>query len=209
MSQSVAEAVSHRRRDRVPAEWLGKGRLFRQRVLAADAAYMAAIKAIVLPIKERLARKPTLREGMIWDATRTWQETPAPFRLCFDADTDGKHLTIIEHMLSASVAHNSTWDDPNELGIIILKMTVTTAGGFRLQGAPHSMISLHALARWQERKHGDRSDAALLRDIRCLLTSREPDRIKCDGGMWLSNMVDTTAMERVHRARDVRTFIPT
>ena len=81
-SPSLDRDVSPRRSSRVPAEFVGLARAFRNRVDAADRAIRPALRAVARPLEQRLTRHPMLRAEHLVDAEREWRRRmPAEFRL--------------------------------------------------------------------------------------------------------------------------------
>ena len=196
-------------RDRVGAEFIGLARLFRQRVLAADVDYIANVRHLTAPIEQRLARKPILSPRQCLDTVRAWRLMSPTFRIALDAAVGARRaLTICEWRIAGTTARNDLWDNPAwEPGCALVKVVVSTADGvFDMHTSPHSILSLHALARWFERS-GKRDDDSLLRDLVPLLTTNS-DRVACSGGVWLANTIVANAHGRNYRLRDVRPISP-
>ena len=146
---------------------------------------------------------------MLLDTAHAWSAMPTRYRLTLDGSAGSKcRLSITEWRLAATSSNNTEWIQPEwEDGVAIVKVTFTTTGNsFVLSTAPHSVVSRHALARWYERS-GKRDDPSLVADITALLTTNEPDRVRCHSGTWLASVIIAHGHGRAFRLRDVRTFI--
>ena len=81
----------------IPAEFRGLARSFRQRVDEANASYIRTLNQINEGMRERLARKPSLRDGTVIDIERQFRTINNPYRLVSTIDTPKRgHLTITD-----------------------------------------------------------------------------------------------------------------
>jgi hypothetical protein len=197
-------------RSHLPAEMTGLARLFRQSILRADSLYISNVKRIMAPIEARLDRKPILSHRMILDTVRAWRAIETRYRLALDAETGPKRrLTITDWRLAATSANNTAWQSPElEDGVAIVKVVLISSGAkLNLTTPPHSVVSRHALARWFERQ-SSRDFESLVRDIKALVVTKEPDRVPCESGTWLSSVIVAhDDYGRSFTVRDVRTFL--
>ena len=131
-----ASAVGRADPARVPFEFIGPARVFRDKVKVVDTAMDEALVVITAPLRARLKRHHKLRTEMLADTTRRYNAlVPAEFRI---GEVEGtKHKTefaIVETRLSASLLHCIAWVDPEirEPGVTICKFTFSVHKG-RLQ----------------------------------------------------------------------------
>ncbi len=176
---------------RVPSEFVGRARQFRQTVLAADTAIAAGLSGLLQPLQERLSRKPTLRPARILGFVRRWPGV-VPDRWCLarNASIDKNALAITEIRIAASHLRNSAWGGQEwEHGVSIARLEFSTAGGeLRLTVTPVASVSLHALARRYQRSP-QRDDAHLIRDLKALARQPPADRVTTDTGCWHGRVV--------------------
>jgi hypothetical protein len=198
---------------RVPSEFVGRARQFRQAVLAADTAIAAGLPGLLGPLQARLNRKPTLRPAMVVDLIRRWPEViPDRYCLARNASVDKNALTISEVRIAASHLHNPAWDGQDwEHGISVAKLNSTTGHGqLRLTVTPVASVSLHALARRYQRSI-QRDHAAVIRDLKALARHPQSGKVFTDTGCWCGRVVTTRhevdGEPRPLRLLAIRTFI--
>jgi hypothetical protein len=205
---SVTDTPRHA--NRVPAEWLGKARLFRDAVCRADLITQDEARRIIAPLQARLARKPGLRLHQAIDAARVWREMPSPYRIALNIDLDDAGgLVIDDWQLNGCHSFNREWDDPSwEPGVTLLRVGLRTRAGVVLEAVPICIISLHATARWFQRSWPN-DEPALIRDIGQLLTTQKCEgRVACaGGGDWLGHTTVAHGGRKAFRCFDVRTFV--
>jgi hypothetical protein len=197
---------------RVPAEFLGLARAYRNQVHAADQACAVALRGIITPLRMRLARKPTLREENIVHAGRAWSKfMPAAFRI---GETrivrTRREFVIAEDRISVSWLQAARWGE-RERGVSVCRLVVAAhKGDLREDWRPVACVSLHALARRFERG-ADRRHAALTSDLARLLNfEADPcGQVTCDDGYWLGDLVDLMdeTARTARQCRNVRTFV--
>lgn len=199
---------------RVPAEFIGLARAFRNEVRAADVAMDKALDAICKPLHERLKRNPKLRAAMLPEFARRYTELiPVRFRIGEVGGTRHKtEFAVIETRLCVSWMINDRWSDPDarEQGITLCKFTLAVhRGRLARHWAPLVNVSLHALGRRLERGH-ERSHEALTRDLVVLADAGDDgERVNTSDGFWLGSMVNAnnTNTGGVIRIRNVRTWL--
>jgi hypothetical protein len=151
----------------VPAEFVGRARAFRNRILADDDQVGAAIGAIIAYARNVLRRRHSYRLEHFQHLERAWRLTiPNTGRLAFAAERGKDSLTIVDTRICASVFHKGTWE--NHFGehslALILYSGRFTSGHLDIESVLVSAVSLHALARRFQRSF-DCSDQAVLRDL--------------------------------------------
>jgi hypothetical protein len=201
---------------RLGAEHRGQARLFRDAVKAGDHELARVVGSIARPLRARLARHPRLRCEQIMQAERLYRAlTPARFRLGpIEVERDRDAFRIAELRLTSTWLFDRAWgDDPEqaEQGIAVAAFSLAQEGRRLVERwAARSLVSLHALGRWQER-NVDRSHAALLADLGALaeVGDATDDRVVTpSGGRWLGNVRPVRGDRHGSAlARSVRTYV--
>ena len=199
---------------RVPAEFTGQARVFRDQVRAVDLAMDAALAMITEPLRARLGRHPKLRNEMVVGTARLYSMlVPPQFRLgAVEATRHRTEFAIVERRIAVSGLRHDEWTDPEhrEPGVSICKFVLAMTNGtllWRLH--PQANVSLHALARRIERGH-ERDHAALLRDLAALADAgEEGGRVATGEGFWCGHVIDVDDQGHRIRMRNVRTWLPT
>jgi hypothetical protein len=197
---------------RVPVEFLGLARVYRNQVQAADQACNVALRSIINPLRWRLASKPTLRPEHVIDAGRVWSKLmPSAFRI---GETrmirTRREFVIAEDRISVSWLQAARSGE-RERGVSVCRLVVAAhKGDLREDWRPVACVSLHALARRIERG-SDRRHAALTSDLARLLTfeADQCGQVMCDDGYWLGDLVDLMdeTAKSARQCRNVRTFV--
>jgi hypothetical protein len=198
---------------RVPAEFTGQARVFRDQVRAADLAMEAALAMITEPLRARLGRHPKLRNEMVADTVRLYSMlVPPRFRLgAVEATRHHTEFAIIERRIAVSWLRHDEWTDPEhrEPGVSVCRFVLAMTDGkllWRLH--PQANVSLHALARRIERGH-QRDHGALLRDLAVLADAgEEGERVDTHEGSWFGHVIDADDQSHRIRMRNVRTWLP-
>jgi hypothetical protein len=173
------------RPDAVPigAEYWGKARAFRMRVVAEDAAFGRELDAWVKPIIERLKRHPNrpLRPGTLAALIEAWRFTEhRNFRIDLDAKLERKRASIVERRVVSGQMHREGWqgyeDDVgvNALGVLINGPDV------QFRSKTLCNFSLHSIARRLQRGR-DASDEALMFDMD-LVAKIDQEKLDAPGG---------------------------
>jgi hypothetical protein len=210
MSDAI-EQVAAPNVTRVPAEFIGSARVFRNAVRKTDLEFDDVLALITKPLRARLRHHPKLRAEMLPDLARKYdQMIPPEFRI---GKVTGAHhkseFAIEEQRICVSWFRSDGWEQ-QEIGVTIVRFTFSVHDGLlRERWRPVANVSMHALGRRLERGQ-DRSHAALERDLAVLVdTSEVPgERIATPGGFWLGAMI--TAMGEEGRAlplRSIRTWV--
>ena len=193
---------------RVPAEFTGQARVFRDQVRAVDLAMDAALAMITEPLRARLGRHPKLRNEMVVGTARLYSMlVPPQFRLgAVEATRQRTEFAIVERRIAVSWLRHDEWTDPEhrEPGVSICKFVLAMTDGkllWRLH--PQANVSLHALARRIERGH-EHDHTALLRDLAALADAgEEGGRVATGEGFWFGPpSVPTRVRHRPPRSLD-------
>jgi hypothetical protein len=199
---------------RVPAEFTGQARVFRDQVRAVDLAMDAALAMITEPLRARLGRHPKLRNEMVAGTARLYSMVvPPQFRLgAVEVTRHRNEFAIVERRIAVSWLRHDEWTDPEhrEPGVSVCRFILAMTDGkllWRLH--PQANVSLHALARRIERGH-ERDHAALLRDLAVLANAgEEGERVATGEGSWFGPVIDADDQGHRIRMRNVRTWLPT
>jgi hypothetical protein len=200
-------------RPKVPAEFRGAARLFRNEVKRVDEVMDPALAAIAKPLVARLRRHPRLRRELVAAAVHQYRRTiPAAFRFGeIEVTPDRDKFAIRETRLTATWINAVSWHpDAVEAGIAIAscKLTMRPKVGLVHIWKPRAIISLHAIARWFERS-GSRDHERLLADLAVLTALGDDcDHVATPGGFWRGEMETMEGKDKLTTtARNVRTFV--
>jgi hypothetical protein len=201
---------------KVPAEYRGLARLFRDEVKAVDVRLDRTLVTIAAPLNARLRRHPRLRHEQIAIAVKLYgRDVPAAFRLGeVEVHPDRDAFEITETRLTATWMNATAWrdDDATEQGIAVARfaLAMRPRRGMAQVWTPVALISAHAIGRWFSRT-GLRDHAALVRDLAVLALAADDgdDRVATPvGGCWLGAVETMRGAGKVTaRARNVRTWV--
>jgi hypothetical protein len=209
---------------RVPFEFLGLGRRFREQMADADDRAVRAMIGVFTPLARRADRSAAPRPESLQDAARFWRhEMPCTGLLDSKIQLSRRDLSIREVRVGAGTTC-ATWNaavDEPVISILLVDLQVTK-GICRLMVETAALLPLHALGRWYQRSL-DNSDAALLADLAQLAGAYGEilDTHSAAGnrkflwsaasGVWAGSVTDrlSEATGREERVLDVRTFMPT
>jgi hypothetical protein len=155
---------------KVPAEHMGRARLFRDTIVAEDRASGEAVTAIVTPLRARAERGNAIpRRDALVGAANAWRCMPPRSRLALEVDLQQRRkvLSIREMRLSSSGYLDREWNEAERgLAIILIALDCRPR---KIEFSKPVLVhaSLHALGRRMERG-GDTSDDAIRRDLRLL-----------------------------------------
>jgi hypothetical protein len=180
---------------RVGAEFLGRARQFRTSVRDEDVAFDNAVRTIAAPLAARLHRHPRLRHEHIAIAAKLYQASvPATFRIGeVEIVRDRKAFAISETRLTSTWMKSSAWEkEYDEPGVAICRHVLAMhVGKLPVRWTAHSIVSLHALARFYERS-GARDPARLLAELAVLATAEHSERevsvATPSDGFWLGEV---------------------
>ena len=175
---------------RLPMEFLGEARVFRDAVCRADLRVNSAVPALAAPLRRRLTRKSTLRpDGMI-DAARAWRDTVSD-DFTLDVRTrahrrDG--LCIAELRLTGARWRSTQWiGADNAPGVSLVWLILAAEGGaFNFTVRPAANLLLHALGRRFQRGNGQ-TVPEIVRDLKPIGAVLETDAIEIAAppGRWV------------------------
>jgi hypothetical protein len=200
----------------VPAEFAGRARVFRNRILASDNRVGPAINAITAYARDVLRRRHTYRPEHFKHLERAWRLTiPDMGRLAYATERGKDSLSIADARLCSSTFHKAKWE--NEFGEHSLALIIYsgrfTRGHIDIEAVPVSAVSLHALARRFQRSF-DSSNQAVLRDLSLInfnakdLLNTSPFRQPAGDGAWHGEVVTVATSEKpAQRILATRTFI--
>jgi hypothetical protein len=118
---------------RVPAEFTGQARVFRDQVRAVDLAMDAALAMITEPLRARLGRHPKLRNEMVADTARLYSMlVPPQFRLgAVEATRHRTEFAIVERRIAVSWLRHDEWTDPEhrEPGVSVCRFVLAMTDG--------------------------------------------------------------------------------
>jgi hypothetical protein len=200
-------------RRKVPAEFRGAARVFRDEVKRIDKEMDRALATIAKPLVVRLRRHPRLRHELIAVAVHQYRRTvPVEFRFGeVEVTPDRDAFEIAEIRATATWINSVEWDsDAIEAGIAVARCTLTmrpTVGLVHIW-MPRAVVSMHAIARWFERS-GSRDHDRILADLAVLADSAgDGDHVATPGGFWRGEMEVMEGTDKVTaRARNVRTWV--
>jgi hypothetical protein len=136
---------------RVPAEFQGKARVFRDRIVAADTVVVDVSKRIEKMVNDRyrLSRSLKLRPEMLIDIARDWKTRIPAFGRINLKTTPGKaSLRIDETRVMQSVGGYESWNGETELGVVVERISLNIEGeSTQLTRTPPAIVNLHTLAR--------------------------------------------------------------
>jgi hypothetical protein len=200
-------------RPKVPAEFKGLARRFRNEVKRTDEVMDKALAIIARPLVARLRRHTRLRHELVAAAVHQYRRTvPVEFRFGeVELNADRDAFEIAETRATATWINSRDWDsDATEAGVAIARCSLAMRPRVGLVHVwmPRAIVSMHALARRIERG-ADRSHAALLADLAVLASSADDgDHVATSGGFWRGEVEVMQGTDKVTtKARNVRTWI--
>lgn len=116
---------------RVPAEFQGKARVFRDRIVAADTVVVDVSKRIEKMVNDRYRRSRSLklRPEMLIDIARDWKTRIPAFGRINLKTTPGKaSLRIDETRVMQSVGGYESWNGETELGVVVERISLNIEG---------------------------------------------------------------------------------
>jgi hypothetical protein len=179
---SDAMSVTLLGRPRVPAEFTGLARVFRNAVQTEDRAFDKAVGVIAKPLRARLRHHTKLRHEIVSGAVRLYRLiVPSGFRIGdVGVAPDREAFAIREARLGVTLMNAEAWGNPDygEPGVTVARFSLSLhQGRLRERWTPVAIVSLHSLARRLERHH-DRSHAALVADLALLLDAAHGDAVE-------------------------------
>lgn len=208
-------------RSRVPYEFVGRARVFRDRVLATNEPTLDAIKRIYGILAVRARRSPIPRKELLREATTAWKRNIPDFgRLDRQIDTKRNSLKLVEIRLGGGHVQYPGWLGAEKgIGIVVIDLRCEP-GRCELKSKIICLVGLHALGRWMQRSR-DQTETNLLSDLAALAQQRDQllecgDRLDdqsfvchVSGGAWVGQVVrlrsERTGAES--RVLSVRSFL--
>jgi hypothetical protein len=132
---------------RVPAEYRGCARLFRDEVKRIDEQMDVALATISAPLIARLRRRHRLRHELIAGAVKIYRKVvPPAFRFGeIEVHPNRDHFAISECRLTASWINSTTWDsDAHEPGVAVARASLAMRPGQPGQGRTKNRRSVSA-----------------------------------------------------------------
>ena len=162
----MSQTISHH--ERVPSEFIGKARQFRNAVTTACKGLNEHLKAATRPVHARLLRNPhnpsvtqahldKLRQAL--EKVSGCQIPPRPYRL--RRQPQEVQLPVVSATRRLLVAYD--WSE-NEDGLLITRITIACDGAnlFEQDVTDHAVAGLHSIGRWFQRSFTQDIDDLLI-----------------------------------------------
>jgi hypothetical protein len=152
--------------DKVPAEFVGKARLFRAGMQVATApvgSRMHAVSRYSFDIYRRRNAGP--RPEQLISIEQQWRSIPSAGRLRLAVRRDKRSMLIQDTRIVAATSRNAEWGDASEKSICLVESSLLLTK--RRAEATVTMLaalSLHALGRWYQRAFAT-DEVAMLVDL--------------------------------------------
>ena len=213
------EALKPARQD-LPREYLGRARLFRNRLAVEDIQSRTAVNKIVTEFRARAKKNKPPRASSVTDAIRAWRDGLGSFgRLALEIDEQKSSLQIRELRLTAAQATFDNWKpEVSEAAVCVVLMRLQAdSKTFQFTTTKLAGVGLHALARRYQRAF-ETSDEAIKKDLRTLadaatvddhLALRDSFRIPASAGagLWVGSSTVISEGTGHQRILSVRSFI--
>jgi hypothetical protein len=194
--------------DRIPSEFVGRARAFRNRIMASEESFVSVQDAIYSAFQRRLQRKPSFRQPECIDLLRHWQSSDKLFGQppghTAKMDFSKKRVEIIDFRLLSITTRKAHWaGDARESGVdlTLIRLIGEHRGGYshverKLQSI--ASFSLHALARYYQRAFRPSDDAlvmaiwGVITGALALITGDQSEfslPVPDNGGNWWGRMV--------------------
>jgi hypothetical protein len=200
-------------RDKVPAEFAGKARVFRSRMIAATTGVglqMNAISQNSFGLYRRRNAAP--RPEHLVAIEQQWRSIPPAGCLRLTVRRDRRSMSIEDTRITATTSNNIEWGDASEKSICPIESSLAlTKRQAETMATTLAAVSLHALGRWYQRAFTT-NDAAMLLDLALVIEAVPPlDPNATDiqlpsgnGGSWRGAIVETLNGKSVF---NIRTFV--
>lgn len=208
---------------RVPFEFIGLGRRFREQITNADDHAVRTMISIFTPLARRADRSAVPRAELLQGAARQWRrEMPSVGLLDSKIQLTRRDLHIRDVRVGGGTAR-ATWNasaDEPVVSILLVELHVAK-GMCRLMVEVIALLSLHAIGRWHQRSR-DNSEAALLADLARLAgaygkiprihvaTDNQKFFWPASNGQWAGSITErlSEVTGRQEQILNVRTFLP-
>ncbi len=150
----------------VPAEFLGRARLLRDKISVAHQTWLDAAVDLTAPLMPRGNFTPTFTKQSLRVTRARWRDLPEWGRLGIAAVNGGDELKIAETRLAPFAVTMPEWANDAELCVAIqlCALEMVLPAHFTTKIRAIAVVGLHGLARRFERGI-DRSDKSVLRDL--------------------------------------------
>jgi hypothetical protein len=201
--------------DRVPAEFIGRARDLRRRLVAIEAVAEPAMHHALAPLQRRLQRHPVIRTDTLIDAIRAWHALPAFGRIRSSIDTSDRRRPVFAEVRVVGGKYRGIgWaqGDFEEAIAVVLIVAQVAGHNMVLTSTPVITASLHAVARRFERSRV--TEEAAITELGQLALDNyarvAPEggefRLPVKDGAWLGHMIEGRLGEVVI---SLRTFLDT
>jgi hypothetical protein len=200
--------------DKVPAEFLGKARVFRANMISAVSgvgAQMAAIRDYSFGLYKRRNSPP--RPWHLLEIEQKWRSMPAAGCLRLAVQRDKRSMLIADTRITAAKAKNLEWGGASEISICLVESSLALSKRqVETKAATVAAVSLHAMGRWYQRAFAT-NDYAMMHDLALVVTAASAlvteaaDAVRVpspNGGSWRGAVVETLEGNRIV---NVRTFL--
>jgi hypothetical protein len=199
--------------DKVPAEFVGKARVFRSRMIAATTGVgmqMNAISQYSFGLYKRRNTAP--RPEHLVAIEQQWRSIPPAGCLRLTVRRDKRSMSIEDTRIAATTSKNTQWGDASEKSICIVESSLALMKRHAETTATTlAAVSLHALGRWYQRAFST-NDIAMMLDLALVVkavSTLDPNVIDVDlpsenGGSWRGAIVETLNGKNVI---NIRTFV--
>jgi hypothetical protein len=200
--------------DKVPAEFVGKARMFRSNMIAATTGVgtqMRAISQYTFELYERRNSAP--RPEHLVAIEQRWRSIPSGGCLRLTVRREKRSMSIEDTRITATTSKNAEWGgDASEKSICLIESSLAlTKRHAETMATTLAAVSLHALGRWYQRAFTT-NDNAIMRDLALIVKAVPTLDCKCtdlelpsgNGGSWRGSMVETLNGTSVF---NIRTFV--
>jgi hypothetical protein len=153
-------------RDRVPAEFVGKARVFRDRMIAATTGVgmqMNAISQYSFGLYKRRNAAP--RPEHLIAIEQQWRSISPGGCLRLTVRRDRRSMSIADTRITATTSKNIEWGDASEKSICLIESSLAlTKRHAETMTTTLAAVSLHALGRWYQRAFTT-NDTAMMLDL--------------------------------------------
>jgi hypothetical protein len=199
--------------DKVPAEFVGKARVFRSRMIAATTRVgmqMNAISQYSFGLYKRRNAAP--RPEHLVAIEQQWRSISPAGCLRLTVRRDKRSMSIEDTRIAATTSKNAQWGDASEKSICLVESSLAlTKRHAETTATTLAAVSLHALGRWYQRAFTT-NDIAMMLDLALVVKAvptLDPNVIDVDlpsenGGSWRGAIVETLNGKNVI---NLRTFV--